>query len=102
MLKSKTSLDVRRRTKATKPTLIVFFEEGVFRGEFVEKYDNQDLSSQFIAYVCSTERGKKDIWRVVLRSSNEVDFYQKTSLSKKRQTNSLKYLWNRVPWQLEI
>ena len=54
------SLDVRRKTKDNQTYFNVFFEEGVFRGEFVEKYDNQDLSGQN-SYVFN-KRGKKDVW----------------------------------------
>ena len=71
------SLDVRRKIKDNQTYFNVFFEEGVFRGEFVEKYDNQDLSSQNLLRMYVQQKGSKEkiFGGVILRSPNEVDFY---------------------------
>jgi uncharacterized protein YoxC len=53
------SLDVRRRIKDNQTYFNVFFEEGVFRGEFVEKYDNQELSSQNLLRMYVQLKGDK-------------------------------------------
>ena len=55
----------------------VYFEEGIFRPEFVDKYRNQDLNEQKMMRMYVQEKGntKKTYGKIIVRRANRVDFY---------------------------
>ena len=75
-----------RKSQDNKVFFEVYFDEGIFRPEFVDEYRSQDLNEKKMMRMYVQEKGsnKKTYGKVIVSRANKVDFYPDEFLIENR------------------